>query len=320
MNPIIGKTRDLDPVTWTISPSQLNQFNNCEYQWYMEKIINIKSPQNAAMTRGTAYHKAVEDLWKYNVKVSPIDEDVQSNDGEVVDAANVPFNLSGQPGDVLTGLISPFAKSFRDWGLKCFEEAWASNRRFVDHETKEYDALHDSSLIAFLHYVDKCIMMVESRVREKHKSYASAYSDSRPFVREKKLYSKSKLENGVIDYVRNEPTGRVIGDWKTGHPYGSGHSQEYFRQLSFYAYLDEENEGELPAYVEINYVIHGLTLRYAVTREMVDEIKRQLAHMRQRIAEAQAPEGKFIKNTSYRWCKSCFLGISGLCDRDGKTV
>lgn len=323
MPPVKGDTKkDVDPDTWVISPSQLNTFNNCEYLWFLEKCMGIRQPPNAAMTRGTAYHEAVEKLWEYNVNTTLKGGEERSPDGTMVEPHAVPFNLGDQDEKVRRAVVTPFGSSFKRHGIKCFEEAWAKNRAKVSQDLEKYDSLHDSSLRAFLQYVDKSILAIESLVEEREHTYPSAYQKVRPWMRERKVYSKAKTEVGVLDYAYNTADGRLIGDWKTGHPFGVGHNPEYANQLMFYCYLDQDQNDMVPSFAEINYVLHGLQVRYAITSADIDSIRYQILRMRERIREVQKGGSSYVKNTSYKFCKQksdgtggCWYGNSGFCDR-----
>lgn len=52
----------------TLSPTQINMFLRCQYQWYLRYVEGIKIPPKPEMVVGTAFHRAMEENFKHKIE------------------------------------------------------------------------------------------------------------------------------------------------------------------------------------------------------------------------------------------------------------
>jgi len=70
-----------------LSPTQINMFMRCQYQWYLRYVEGLKIPPKPDMVVGSAFHKAMEENFQNKVETQ---EDLPTD--EVLDRYDEAFN------------------------------------------------------------------------------------------------------------------------------------------------------------------------------------------------------------------------------------
>jgi len=99
----------------TLSPTQINMFMRCQYQWYLRYIEGLKIPPKPDMVVGSSFHKAMEKNFKHKLETQ---EDLPVN--EVIDVYSEAFEerleeVEDKPEDKVLGEL-------KDSGYKITKE------------------------------------------------------------------------------------------------------------------------------------------------------------------------------------------------------
>lgn len=134
----------------------------------------------------------------------------------------------------------------------------------------------------------------------KAKEVNHAWNILKPRLREHKIHDKELNVVGVIDSIEEGFEGQIyLVDYKTSKLYRHTMPDEYFRQLGIYAYLYNQEFGNLPTYVAIHYLRYGEVFIVPVNQSIVDAALKDIHFVKEYM---QKTDIKDYPPCKHEWC------------------
>lgn len=282
--------------TIRISPSSINTFRSCPKKWFYEYILALDTIQTIALSRGSAVHEVLEEMFKQK------------------------FVPSGEA----------FRPHMLNKAQKLLDKKWKEHVTSIKlNSTKdEIDSNYEESKLMIKNFFNRFCDNIQNGIKfGKFDNETKGYYYTRPIFKElwiddefeinfnekwKKISSDEKIPiedtlhvGGFIDSVQKDfENNKYLIDYKTSNKYKESLSAEYILQLSIYAYLWWKQTGSLPEFVGIKYLKYDETAYIKVNMDIIREAVNKIKHMRNDIIDFGLDEKKYFKKESKLcdWC------------------
>ncbi len=226
------------------SPSSINTFFRCKRLFYHNYILKKTLPPNIHLYKGTFTHKILENLF-----------------------------LSMRFVDMNEKYVE---KVMLDWNPP---QGFVKDEKDNEFHKKEVELM----LLAFGKRLKEKLEMIIFEGKAKELNHA--WNLAKPKLREHKIFDEVEQITGIIDSVETDYDDRIyLVDYKTSKLYRHTMPEEYFRQISLYAYLYRQEFGKLPHYVAIHYLRYGEVFIMPVTEETITNVLKDVHSMKEFIS------------------------------------
>jgi CRISPR/Cas system-associated exonuclease Cas4 (RecB family) len=250
-----------------LSPTQITPFMACPRKWYYEYVEKIPVPERFPLVRGAVVHSTLENFFRWRPAPGWTYEELIEN---MEDFARSLLKMEWSD-----------ARVTEKFGDDRFEETMDMIMRFLQRHKWKMDPIFE-------------------RYGDPHK----AWNFSKPKFRELHVIDHELGVQGYIDAViERDMDELILIDYKTGSVFRHPVEEEHHRQLFIYALLFERNHGKRPAYVAVDYLLHGQVANYPVRDNFLDEVKDLIAYVHANTKSKDISD--YEPNTGYKFCKWC---------------
>src|SRR3990167_75799 len=269
-----------------ISPSQINKFIRCRFQWYSKYVLNLPEPTNFYFERGTLVHNICEAVIRFE----------PSKAGGYKTVGRIATFLRGMAKDMIAAKWPEIAVQFPE------------ATKYAKKETLEM--------------AKNFIRIIQGRASSNAYKFGAArsWNMAKPNMAEIKLKSERLGLTGRADSVTiKEGTDgekiTVLSDYKTSKVYLTPHSDEYYRQVILYALMWNDEKGRPPDLCTVDYLVSGESIAYPITSQTLADAETITVQARRAMEATAALAPLEVHRNVTKMCKYCCR--YQMCREDG---